>query len=134
MGNVPTNLKMIIIDSKQTERSRLYDELLADHIASENIVFIEKGTSIMKRIGELKPDIVVLETNLFPISRRMGYEICSDIKSNYPNIKVVGMGIGNEFRDKWKDAGADYIADKFELMDDAENLLNIIQKLYGKHA
>jgi DNA-binding NarL/FixJ family response regulator len=53
----------------------------------------ESGAKAIREAAALKPDIILMDINMFPIN---GFEATEKILANYPLIKVIGVSINNQ--------------------------------------
>ena len=75
--------KILIIDDNEQDR-KVMARFLTKAGFTE-IFHAENGEEGVRKVGEVKPDLVVLDTMLPDI---IGFEVCAKIKQNYPDIPV----------------------------------------------
>lgn len=96
--------KILVIDDNEDHRF-IIEECLKDS-GFQNLVFAISGEEGLEKVKKESPAIVITDTHL---GRMNGFEVCKQIKTKYPHIKVVIMTGNTRHVDfpKARDVGAD---------------------------
>lgn len=87
-----TAVRILIADDFAPVREIWKQILSADeriHVVGE----CANGKEVMDCIGQLQPDVVILDINMTPVN---GFEACQFIRTNHPHIKVLGISVHND--------------------------------------
>lgn len=78
--------KILIVDDDEDHRF-IIGECLKEN-GFTNLSFAINGEEGVEKVKLISPDIVITDTNLGRID---GFEVCKQIKANFPQIKVIVM-------------------------------------------
>lgn len=97
-------IKIIIADDHRLIREVL-KQLLDTNNQFEVIEICENGTKAIEAVKKLKPDIVIMDVDMHPIT---GFEATEQICKAVPNTKVIGYSNNDEpvYAKKMMEAGA----------------------------
>ena len=119
---------MIVEDNE--EMQILYDVVFKKESNLEIVAQEDNAESAIKKIPELKPDLIILDVTLPGMN---GIELTAYIHSHFPLIKVLVVTAfeSERFLSSAKEAGAINLitkTDAFEVLDEARRLLGLISK------
>jgi len=78
--------KILIIDDNEDHRFIIGECLQAKDF--KNLIFAVNGEEGIEKVGQENPAVVITDTHL---ERMNGFEVCKQIKSKYPHVKVLIM-------------------------------------------
>ncbi|HEX9767158.1 MAG TPA: response regulator transcription factor [Nitriliruptorales bacterium] len=86
-GDVPAQpvVRMLIVDDHEVVREGLA-AVLARQPGFEVVAQADSGAAALQTVGQLRPDLVVLDLGLPDIS---GIELCREIRARYPDTRIV---------------------------------------------
>ena len=119
--------RILIIDDNEQDK-KIVKRFLAKAGYTE-IVTADNGNEGVKKVGEEKPDLVILDTVLPDM---LGFEVCARIRENYgpaePKIIITTGSVDAVDALKAKQAGADDYCVKTS---DCMPLMGALQNMFG---
>lgn len=122
MKNRP--IRIILIEDHLLVREGI-KQLLKSQINFKIVGEAADGNDALKKVEQLKPDIVLLDIALKPIN---GFKICEIIKTIYPKIKILFVTMFNDVYSikRAMGSGADGFVDKYSLSSELIKAINLI--------
>ncbi|MBW1785012.1 MAG: response regulator [Deltaproteobacteria bacterium] len=102
--------KILIVDDEEHIRY-LYSEELSE--AGYEVITADSGYKLLERIGEEKPDLVVLDIKMVDYN---GLDLLQDIRNKFYDLPVVLCTAYDTFKEEMKSIAADfYVIKSFDL-------------------
>lgn len=86
--------KIIFADDEALVRNSIQKLIDWDNLGFELLYCCENGHELLEMVDKLNPDVVITDINMPFIS---GIDVAKEIRSNYPNIKIVFLTGYNDF-------------------------------------
>jgi YesN/AraC family two-component response regulator len=112
-------MRFLIVDDTSRARHSMKALLEVWNLAEE-VCEAENGMEALRLAEEFQPDVILMDVRLPLIS---GLEATRQIKTKWPQIKIIVMSVFFDYQKLAKEAGADGFVSKGDLPDDLRKLI-----------
>ncbi len=123
--------RFLIVDDDDLVREALQlkvEDLLSSYVKTVEVHIAGDGQQALQLLQQQKYHFILMDTQMPP--GLPGYEVCSQMKKEHPDLTIFGMSMDHTCRQQWLDAGADGFVPKSQLN---RSLENVVSDYLGKN-